>query len=77
MLGKVINFDNETNEGHVFGVDKMIYDFHIGEWLSCRRVEIGEKVIFDIKEDEARNIVVEEEILKEHTLHLKIDISLI
>ena len=77
MVGTVLMFDSDTNEGHISGEDEMIYDFHIGEWLSCRKIKIGERVIFDIEEGEARNIVVEEEISKEHTLHLKIDVSLV
>ncbi len=77
MVGTVLIFDSETNEGHILGNDERIYDFHIGEWLSCRKITIGERVIFDIKEGEAQNIVVEEEIVKEHTLHLKIDVSLV
>lgn len=77
MVGTVLIFDSHTNEGHILGEDKEIYDFHIGEWLSCLRIKIGEKVIFDIEEDEARNIEVEKEILKEPTLHLKINVSLV
>ena len=78
MVGTILMFDIDTNEGHISGKDEMIYDFHIGEWLSSRRIKIGETVIFDIEEGEARNIEVEEEnILKKHTLHLKINVSLV
>ena len=77
MVGTVLMFDTESNEGHISGDNEIIYDFHIGEWLSCRKIKIGERVIFDIEEGEAQNIVVEEEILKEHTLHLQIDVSLV
>ena len=76
MVGTVLIFDSDTNEGNILAKNEMIYDFHIGEWLSGLKIKIGETVIFDIEEGEARNIGVEEEILKEHTLHLKIDVSL-
>jgi len=77
MIGTVLMFDNNLNEGHILGEDKVVYDFHIGEWLSSRVIRIGEIVMYDLEEDEARNIVVEDEILKERTIHLKIDVSLV
>jgi hypothetical protein len=59
------------------GEDDVIYDFHIGEWLSNRSIRAGEIVMYDLEEDEARNIVVEEEILQEHVICLKIDVLLV
>ena len=71
MVGTVLMFDSDTNEGRILGEDKVIYDFHIGEWLSNQIIKIGLKVIYDVEEDEARNI----ELYKnKSTIYLKIDI---
>ena len=61
MLGKISNFDRETNEGKILGEDRIFYDFHIGEWLSEGNIILGQKVYFEVEEDEARNIELEEE----------------
>ena len=69
MLGEVISFDTNTNQGKILGEDEQSYDFHIGEWLSSRRINIGQKVVYDVEEDEARNIELDEE----SVLYLKIN----
>ncbi len=76
MLGRVISFDKEHNDGEILGVDNISYSFHIGEWLSTKNIKIGERVKYDIEENEARNIIIEEE-LKENIIHLKIDVSFV
>jgi hypothetical protein len=61
MLGAINKFDTETNEGKILGEDKQLYDFHIGEWLSNQNITLGQKVYYQVEEDEARNIELEEE----------------
>lgn len=56
MLGKIITFNKETNEGKILGENQEAYDFHIGEWLSNGKIDVGQKVYYDVEEDEARNI---------------------
>ena len=61
MLGAINKFDKETNEGKILGEDKQLYDFHIGEWLSEKNIILGQKVYYEVVEDEARNIELDEE----------------
>jgi len=78
MVGNVLLFNKETKEGKIEGVDKKRYYFHIGEWLSCSSLEIGQKVYYDIVDDEARNIVIDDELLiTQYIIHLKINVSII
>lgn len=58
MTGQVIAFDNETNEGWILGKNNKKYSFHIGEWLSECKIVVGQKIYYEIEEDEARNIQV-------------------
>ena len=51
MVGIVLIFDTETNEGHISGNDERIYDFHIGEWLSEGNIILGQKVYFEVEEE--------------------------
>ncbi|SFV61399.1 hypothetical protein MNB_SV-14-595 [hydrothermal vent metagenome] len=74
MIGTVLLFDKETNEGEILGVDKKTYDFHIGEWLSSCSINIGQKVYYEIVDDEARNIIINEHQKVEYIIHLKIDV---
>jgi len=77
MLGNVLFFNTNTNEGEIEGVDKRRYYFHIGEWLSHHQIKIGQKVIYDIEEDEARNIKIEKTPIIDHIIHVKINFSLV
>jgi hypothetical protein len=61
MLGTINKFDTETNEGKILGEDRQLYDFHIGEWLSERNIILGQKVYYQVEEEEARNIELDEE----------------
>lgn len=76
MLGKISTFDNERNEGEIVGEDKVVYPFHIGEWLSNRNISVGQNVYYEVAEDEARNIINTRE-NKKYVLHLKIDVSIL
>ena len=77
MIGNVLFFNKETKEGEIVGVDKKRYYFHIGEWLSCSSIEIGQKVSYAIVDDEARNIVTEKPFNKKYRVCFEIDISLV
>jgi cold shock CspA family protein len=77
MLGNVLLFNTNTNEGEIEGVDKRRYYFHIGEWLSNHQIKIGQKVIYDIEEDEARNIKIEKIPIINHIIHVKINFSVV
>lgn len=76
MIGKILFFDKKTNEGEILGVDKKRYAFHIGEWLSQSYIKTGEKVYYDVVDDEARNIITHELVSAKYILHLKIDVSI-
>jgi hypothetical protein len=71
MLGTINRFDKETNEGKILGEDKQLYDFHIGEWLSDNNIILGQKVYYEIEEDEARNIELDEERVFYFEIHFK------
>jgi len=71
MLGIINKFDTETNEGKILGEDRQLYDFHIGEWLSERNIILGQKVYYQVEEDEARNIELNEEQVFYFEIHLK------
>ena len=71
MIGTVLFFNKDTNEGEILGVDKKIYDFHIGEWLSSCSITIGQEVCYEIVDDEARNIEPEEERVFYFEIHFK------
>ena len=77
MLGSILYFNKETKEGEILGVDNNRYYFHIGEWLSCSSIEIGQKVSYAIVDNEARNIVTEKQLNKKYRVCFKIDVSLI
>ena len=51
MVGIILFFDKETNEGEILGVDDNKYYFHIGEWLSYHPIKIGQEVNYEVKED--------------------------
>ena len=70
MFGKVTTFNKETNEGEILGEDSQSYEFHIGEWLSTKPVNIGQKVFYQTEENEAQNIELDEEF----SFYLKIQI---
>lgn len=61
MLGKIVTFNKETNEGKILGEDQEAYDFHIGEWLSNENINVGQAVYYEVEEDEARNIELDVE----------------
>jgi len=71
MLGTINKFDTETNEGKILGEDKQLYDFHIGEWLSDKNIILGQRVYYEIEEDEARNIELDEERVFYFEIHFK------
>jgi len=71
MLGTINKFDKETNEGQILGEDNQLYDFHIGEWLSESNIRLKQKVYYDLEEDEARNIELEEERVLYFEIHFK------
>jgi hypothetical protein len=71
MLGAINKFDTETNEGKILGEDKELYDFHIGEWLSNQNIILGQKVYYQVEEDEARNIELDEERVLYFEIHFK------
>jgi len=77
MVGNILLFNKETKEGKIEGVDKKSYYFHIGEWLSCSSIEIGQKVYYDVIENEARNIINNDFSFQKQTICLQIDISII
>ncbi|CAA6817398.1 MAG: Unknown protein [uncultured Sulfurovum sp.] len=77
MLGKIITFNKATNEGKILGENQEAYDFHIGEWLSDKNINVGQAVYYDVEEDEARNIVIDELLSSKYILHLKIDVSIV
>jgi len=76
MVGSIFLFDEETNEGEILGVDKKRYYFHIGEWLSPCYINIGQRVSYQLVDNEARNILIENKFTTEYIIHLKIDLSL-
>jgi len=61
MFGKVTTFNKETNEGELLGENNQSCAFHIGEWLSSQPIHIGQKVYYEVEENEARNIELDEE----------------
>jgi hypothetical protein len=75
MIGNILLFNRETKEGEIVGVDRKRYYFHIGEWLSSSLIRIGQKVYYEIVDDEARNIVIDKP-LTSYIVHLKIDVSI-
>jgi hypothetical protein len=77
MVGNILLFNQKTKEGEIVGVDKKRYYFHIGEWLSCSSIEIGQKVYYEIVDDEARNIIIDESLSTQYFVHLKIDVSIV
>jgi len=77
MVGNILLFNKETKEGEIVGVDKKRYCFHIGEWLSYSSIEIGQKVSYEIVDNEARNIVTEKPLNKKYRVCFEIDISLV
>ena len=62
MKGKVLLFDSDSNEGEIEADNGLVYEFHIGEWLSCGKIETGCRVGFEVMDDEARHIRREEEV---------------
>jgi len=77
MIGNVLFFNKETKEGEIVGVDKKRYYFHIGEWISCSSIRIGQKVSYVIVDNEARDIVIDEPLNKKYHVCFEIDISLV
>ena len=77
MIGEIVLFDVEMNEGVIEGEHKKYYDFHIGEWLESLRIRIGQRVIYEVEEDEARNITLDGRKTIEQVLHLKIELHLV
>jgi len=75
MIGNILLFNKETKEGEIEGVDRKRYYFHIGEWLSSSLIRIGQKVYYEIVDDEARNIVIDKP-LTSYIVLLKIDVSI-
>ncbi|SFV57296.1 hypothetical protein MNB_SV-12-693 [hydrothermal vent metagenome] len=75
MRGKVLLFDKDTNEGQILGEDERLYPFHIGEWLSDSDVEIDCRVDFGVVDDEARNIMREEELEKRFRFVVRVEVS--
>jgi len=74
MVGKVLFFNKETKEGEIEGGDKKRYYFHIGEWLSCSSIEIGQKVYYQIVDNEARDIVTQKTLHKKYRVFFEIDV---
>jgi hypothetical protein len=70
MFGKITTFNKETNEGKILGEDNKSYEFHIGEWLSSQPIHIEQKVYYEIEENEARNIELDEPL----SFYLKIQV---
>ena len=64
MKGTIEKFNNICNEGEILGSDNNLYEFHIGEWLSHKDIEIGCGVSFEVVDDEARHILMEDELRK-------------
>ena len=62
MKGKVRSFNSESNEGEIEADNGLIYEFHIGEWLSYGKIEADCRVYFEVVDCEARHIRKEEEI---------------
>jgi hypothetical protein len=77
MVGNILLFNKETKEGEIVGVDKKRYYFHIGEWLSYSSIKTGQKVYYEIVDDEARNIIIDESLVTQYIVHLKIDVSIV
>ena len=61
MFGHVIQYSTESNVGEILGENKKRYPFHLGEWLSDSLIKVGQKVFYEVVEDEARNIELDEE----------------
>jgi len=73
MRGKVLIFDEDTNEGKILGEDEQVVEFHIGEWLSRCKVLAGQEVCYEVVEDEAREILVSDE----SVFRVRIDVCLV
>ena len=76
MKGKVLLFDSDSNEGEIEADNGLVYEFHIGEWLSHGSVEIGYRVSFEVVDDEARHVFMEEEVRRFEGL-VRIEVSFI
>ena len=76
MKGKIEKFDSNSNEGEIRGIDNNLYEFHIGEWLSHKNIEIGCKVSFEAIDDEARHIFREDE-LRGFEILVRVEVSLV
>ncbi|HIP37132.1 MAG TPA: hypothetical protein EYG85_09795 [Crocinitomix sp.] len=76
MLGKIVLFDEYSNEGKIEGDNKKLYDFHIGEWLSSKHIKLNQNVSYEVEENEARNI---SPYLpnSQHNIHLNIKILIV
>ena len=77
MVGNVLFFNKETKEGEIVGVNKKRYYFHIGEWISCSSIENGQKISYEIVDNEARNIVIYEPLKRKYRVHFEIDVSIV
>ena len=76
MRGRVLLFDEDSNEGEIVGDDEMLYEFHIGEWLSNSAIKSGCRVGFEVVDEEARNIVLEEELRKRCEIVFRVEVSI-
>jgi len=70
MFGHVVQYSTESNVGEILGENKKRYSFHLGEWLSDSLIKIGQKVFYEVVEDEARNIELDEEKVLCFEIHL-------
>jgi len=76
MVGSILLFNKDTKEGEIVGVDNRKYYFHIGEWISNSDIKMGQKVYYEIVDNEARNIIIDEQLMLTCLVPLKINISI-
>ena len=63
MRGKIIDYNTENRKWVILNVKtNENYSFHIGEWLSSAKIEIGKEVIFETPK-EAINIKIKRNLL--------------
>ena len=70
MFGHVVQYSTKSNEGEIVGENKKSYAFHLGEWLSDSLIKVGQKVFYEVEEDEARNIQLDEK----QTFHFRVEV---
>ena len=61
MKGKILSYDHKSNIGKIVTEDDTSIDFSIKEFIETRKIpEVGKKVIFDLFDNKAYNIIYDE-----------------